>query len=121
MATFKVPANCTSITFQGSGTKTPDSDGIVTANNTTDFAAIAGNQNQWGPGSTPYQKTKANGSVNLFLPARITSMTLGGTAYTTANSDGYNVLTNVDPVDAANAIASMKDQFPCALVRLVTP
>lgn len=78
MADVKVPLNVSSITFAASGVKTPSGAGIVT-NITADEAT------QLCRESTKPSLVQANaGAGNIRLPAVVTGITIGGTAYVPA-------------------------------------
>lgn len=77
MATLRAPPNVTSITFATSGVKVPDGQNLVsglTAAEVTDCCSPYSK----GPGDLGIVFSVANGDVDMFMPASITSITIGG-------------------------------------------
>lgn len=112
MADIRVPSNVSSITFVTSGVKTPVNNIItnITAAEATDVTSPYSK----GPGTYPVVTTAANGDVDMFMPASITNITIGGVAK--AVSGG--IITAVAPAAATNFILTLKQRD--SLFELVT-
>ena len=84
MATIRVPPNVTSVTFATSGVKIPDASFLVTGITAGEATDVTSPYSK-GTGVWGVVSTAANGDVVCWMPASITSITIGGQVRAQAN------------------------------------